>query len=77
MPPFPAGSHPFLFEGIVEQTVRLAATARAQLGRRWDVDANAGLHLVRNRGHVDGTSATRFVGGLTVLYRIGTERALP
>ncbi len=67
---------PTFLAGVVQRTLRLAATA--ELARpRYTVSAEAGVHLVRNAGHVTGASETRFVGRISVTYRFRKESVLP
>jgi hypothetical protein len=70
-PPLPAPDYPFLFVGTVETTWRLALGARADLIRGLEVSANAGVHFVRNAGHVVGASRTPFVGAMALTWRLG------
>ena len=65
-----------LFQGVVERTLRVAGLAR------WDrgpisLQGDAGVHFVHNASHVDGASATRFVGSVGLTYRLHWESALP
>jgi hypothetical protein len=78
--PYPAVADfpttPVFLAGTPERTARLAADVRVD-GRRWSIAANAGVHLVSGAGHVAGASERRFVGGLSVTYRLGTAGELP
>jgi hypothetical protein len=67
---------PTFLAGVVERTVRLALTARAD-GRRLGVRGDAGIHFVHNAGHVTGVSDTRFVGSIALEYRFTWSSALP
>ena len=71
---FPAT--PAFLAGTPERLVRLALTARVD-GRRWSIAADGGVHLIEDAGHVAGASETRFVGGVSVTYRLGTAGELP
>jgi hypothetical protein len=62
--------------GTPERTVRLALDARLA-GRRWSIAANGGVHLIDDAGHVAGASESRFVGGVSVSYRLSVTRELP
>jgi hypothetical protein len=73
MPPFPSPNYPFVLVGSVERTLRLGLGGQAVAGRRFDLNANAGVHFVANRGNVAGATATRFVGAITLRYRFGGE----
>jgi hypothetical protein len=70
-PPLPAPDYPFLFVGTVETTWRLALGGRADLIHGVEVSANAGVHFVRNAGHVAGASRTPFVGAVALTWRLG------
>jgi hypothetical protein len=78
--PYPAiadfPTTPAFLAGTPERLVRLALTARAD-GRRWSVAGDAGVHLIDDAGHVPGASETRFVGSVSVTYRLGTAGELP
>ena len=67
---------PTFLAGVVQRTLRLAAAA--ELARpRYSVSAEAGVHLVRNAGHVTGASESRFVGRIGVTWRFRKESVLP
>ena len=67
---------PTFLAGVVQRTLRLAAAA--ELARsRYSVSAEAGVHFVRNAGHVTGASESRFVGRIAVTYRLRRESVLP
>ena len=76
-PPLPATNVPFLFTGVVERTLRLAAGVRAQFIRSVDLDANFGWHFIANHAHVTGATATQFVGGIGLTYRLGAQPRVP
>jgi len=65
-----------LFQGIVERTIRLAVSGSWQRGPI-GLQGDAGVHLVHNVSHVEGASATRFVGSLGLSYRLHWESGLP
>lgn len=63
------GATPTIFEGVVERTVRVAATG-SWTARPWlFVTADLGRHLVRNAGHVDGSQGDRWVWRVQVAAR--------
>src|SRR5207245_10973165 len=62
---------------VIERTLRLGVTGRAQLLRRVDLDVDAGLHFIRNKDHVSGVSDTRFVGRVQGAFRFGGPVHLP
>ena len=68
-PATPAPDYPFVFVGVVETTWRLAVSGRWTLPPSLDLTAHAGMHLVRNDGHVVGVSAVTGVWGLTARWR--------
>jgi hypothetical protein len=78
--PFPAVADfpttPTFLAGTPERLVRLALDARVD-GRRWSVAANGGVHLISDAGHVAGVSESRFVGGVSVTYRLSTAGEVP
>jgi hypothetical protein len=67
----PDPDHPFLFEGVVERTWRVALSGHAQITGLLDVSGKAGVHFIQNLGHVPGATDRRFVGGITLTYRFG------
>jgi len=65
-----------LFEGVVQRTLRFA------LGVNWSggsltLSADGGAHLISNEAHVQGRTATRFVGSVSLSWRFWGEGALP
>jgi len=78
--PYPAVADfpttPVFLAGTPERLVRLALTARAD-GRRWSIAADGGVHLIADADHVPGASESRFVGSVSVTYRLGTAGELP
>ncbi len=68
---------PTIFGGVIERTLRLGLTGRAQLLQRVDLDFDAGLHFVSNKDHVSGVSDTRFVGRVKGAFRFGGPVRLP
>jgi hypothetical protein len=67
---------PAFLAGTAERTLRLALGARLDR-RRWSLVGDGGVHLVRNAGHVQGASETRWVGSLQVTFRFKRESPLP
>lgn len=78
--PYPPAANyattPVFLAGIVERTVRLAVGARAD-SRRLGLRGDAGVHFVRNAGHVSGARDTRFVGSVALEYRLTWSSVLP
>lgn len=74
--PNPANTHPFLYEGVVERTVRLGLAGQFLL-RGLDISGDAGVHFINNRAHVAGNSATCFVGTIRVRYELRGPIPLP
>jgi len=72
----PAPDHPFIFEGVIEDTWRTAVRLTATLLDHLDVSGHAGVHFIRNSGHVAGEGRTVFVGGFSVHARLGRRAAL-
>src|SRR3989475_1673237 len=71
-PPLPDyGATLFGAGDVIERTLRLGLTGRAQLLRRIDLDVDAGLHFIRNKDHQSGASDTRFVGRVKGAFRFG------
>ena len=70
------GSTATFLSGTPERIVRLALGGSLDRDR-WGVSGNAGVHFVHDLGHLVGSDATRFVGTLTVQYRLGGRSALP
>ena len=68
---------PTIFGGVIERTLRLGLTGRAQLLRRVDLDFDAAFHFVSNKDHVSGVSDTRFVGRVKGAFRFGGPVRLP
>jgi len=64
-----------IFQGVVQRTIRLALGGNWQRAR-WGAVANAGVHFVRNDGHVTGATATHFVGSVGLTFRFRTEHAV-
>src|SRR2546426_1235443 len=75
-PPLPDYG-PTIFGGVIERTLRLGLTGRAQLLQRVDLDFDAALHVVSNKDHVSGVSDTRFVGRVKGAFRFGGPVRLP
>jgi hypothetical protein len=69
-------STPAFLSGVVERTVRLAVGYQLS-GGAWSVAGNGGVHLVRNAGHVNGVSGTRWVGRLELEWRYRRESLIP
>jgi hypothetical protein len=67
---------PTFLAGIVERTLRLALSAHWPVGT-WQLDADAGVHLVSNANHLSGESEARFVGRVGITYRFKKESVLP
>ena len=77
-PPLPDyGATLFGAGDVIERTLRLGLTGRAQLLRRVDLDFDAGLHFIGNRDHLSGVSDTRFVGRVKGAFRFGGPVRLP
>src|SRR2546428_11490540 len=77
-PPLPDyGATLFGAGDVIERTLRLGVTGRAQLVRRVDLDVDAGLHFISNRDHQPGVSDTRFVGRVKGAFRFGGPGRLP
>ena len=77
-PPLPDyGATLFGAGDVIERTLRLGLTGRAQLLRRVDLDVDAGLHFIRNKDHASGVSDTRFVGRVKGAFRFGGPVRLP
>jgi hypothetical protein len=76
-PPCPCTQLPLLFQGVVENTVRLAMGGRVQIQRHFDIEANGGIHFITNHGHVAGASDTKFVGLISASYRFTVPVPLP
>jgi len=78
--PYPAvavyPSTPVLFQGVVQETVRLALGARWQLGGL-SLTGNGGVHLLSDFDHVPGASKTQFVGSIGATFRFHHEGPLP
>lgn len=75
-PAQPALDHPFIFEGIVENTWRAAVRAAITATTPFHISGHAGLHLIDNSGHVPGASRTVFVAGFRVEARLGRRGPL-
>ncbi len=69
-------STPAFLSGIVERTVRFAVAARWDRGA-WSLVGDGGVNLVRNAGHVNGVSQTRWVGRLQLEWRYRRESLIP
>jgi hypothetical protein len=67
---------PAFLAGVVERTVRLALGARIDRGAV-SLAGDGGVHIVRNAGHVDGASRTRWVGRLELTFRYRKESLVP
>src|SRR2546428_12430886 len=77
-PPLPDyGATLFGAGDVIERTLRLGLTGRAQLLRRVDPDFDAGLHFIGNRDHLSGVSGTRFVRRVKGAFRFGGPVRLP
>ena len=72
-PPRPIENWPFIFEGVVENTVRLGVQANATAFGFLDIGGHAGVHFVSNANHISGVSDTRFVGGIQATVRWGSN----
>jgi hypothetical protein len=70
-PPLPADDYPFILAGTVEDTWRLALGGRLGIEPGIELNANAGVHFVKNAGHVAGASRTPFVGSVKAILRLG------
>jgi hypothetical protein len=75
-PPSAFPTTPTFLSGVVERTVRLALGVRADT-RRVGLKADAGIHFVNNAGHVTGTNDSRFVGSVTLEFRLARSTVLP
>ncbi len=71
-PPSAISDWPFVFEGVVENTLRVGVRGRATALGILDVGGHAGVHFISNAGNIQGTSTTRFVGGVHARVRWGT-----
>jgi len=69
-------STPTFLAGIVQRTLRLAASGHAAHGR-WELSADGGVHLISNAGHVTGASDTRWVGTIQLTWRTKKEGRIP
>jgi hypothetical protein len=67
---------PAFLAGTLERTLRLALGGRFDR-RRWSLVGDGGVHLVRNAGHVQGASETRWVGSVQFTWRFQGEHVLP
>ncbi|PYP94174.1 MAG: hypothetical protein DMD38_16290, partial [Gemmatimonadetes bacterium] len=67
---------PTFLAGIVQRTLRLAASGHAAHGR-WELSADGGVHLISNAGHVTGASNTRWVGTIQLTWRTKKEGRIP
>lgn len=67
-----AGNTPQLFIGTMERTWRAALGVSGQQGRLALV-ANAGIHRVRNAGHIPGASRTRAIARIQATLGFGTR----
>ena len=78
--PFPPvaayGTTPTVLSGVVERTARLALGASWQYGA-WGLTGNGGVHFVDNLRHARGASETRWVGAVSVSYRMQFAGPLP
>ncbi len=74
--PFPPvttyDSTPTFLAGTAERTLRLAVAAEL-VGGPVTISGNGGVHVIGNAGHVGGREETRWVGSLTVSYRLTWE----
>jgi hypothetical protein len=75
-PPSQYATTPVFHAGVVERTVRLALELRAD-GERVGFRGDAGVHVVRNAGHVAGARATRFVGSVALEVRFTWRSVVP
>jgi len=66
---------PTLFQGVMERTYRIALGGSWQR-HRFGLSGSGGVHFVQNAGHVQGATATHWVGTLGVTYRIRYEHTL-
>ncbi|MGH7644026.1 MAG: hypothetical protein ACREMR_00435 [Gemmatimonadales bacterium] len=78
--PFPPVSAydttPTFLVGNPERTLRLALAAQLDAGPL-TVSGNGGVHVIRDAGHVRGRDETKWVGSLTVMYRLRFEGRIP
>jgi len=72
-PPTPTTTQPFIFEGVIERTVRLGLRASGSLFEHLDVNGHVGVHFIANDQHVTGASRTEFVGGFRLSIRWDTR----
>jgi hypothetical protein len=68
--PFPTVAEypttPTFLAGVVERTWRLALRGSLRLPFGGTAEGDAGVHFIRNAGHVQGTTERKFVGSLIV-----------
>ena len=76
-PTLPAGDWPFIFEGVVENTLRIGLRAQATALGHFDIGGHAGVHFVSNAGHVPDSTSAVFVAGVRATIRWGTAVRLP
>jgi hypothetical protein len=76
-PPLPADTHPLLFEGTVERTLRVGLTAAATVGRGLSLVGDIGWHAVENAAHVNGVTASDLVWRIGASYHLDVRGELP
>src|SRR2546425_11170030 len=77
-PPLPDyGATLFGAGDVIDRTLRLGLTGRAQLLRRVALDADAGLHFLRHKDHQSWGSDTRSEARAKAPLRFGRPAQLP
>lgn len=66
-----------IFQGVVERTLRLAASGDYTPSEHLGVSFDAGIHRITNFQHVIGDTRTQFIGSIGVTYRFVMAGALP
>jgi len=61
---------PTIFQGVVERTLRFAVTGSYAPSTRVGVSFDAGVHRISNFQHATGDTRTRFLGRVSVSYRL-------
>jgi len=61
---------PTIFQGVVERTLRLAVTGSYAPSTRVGVSFDAGVHRITNFQHATGDTRTRFLGRVSLSYRL-------
>jgi hypothetical protein len=68
--PYPSlterGRWPTIFEGVVINTLRIAASGALRVGTMFEITGDAGVNRSRNDGRVRGATSTRFEGRVRV-----------